>query len=146
MLDETTFFSRPKGSSADFALRSLLPNGHDVFGAGHNILGVSWHLANAGFLDLARQPDESDEQAGKKTSVFRRLLGGERSDVQVTRVQMPNGQRQSRLSISLQQSQPVLQFSNAMEALKHSGSLSHNPDMARIQGAICSYPHSSIDI
>jgi PhzF family phenazine biosynthesis protein len=98
-LSETTFFSRPQDSSADFALRSFLPDGREVFGAGHNILGVWWHLANSGLLDLKK--GQGLEGLGTEIYNFRQLLGGEISNVKVIRMQ-------GSLSISLRQSPPGL--------------------------------------
>ena len=58
-LSETTFFSKPTKPSAVAKLRSFLPDGREVFGAGHNILGAWWFLADSGLVDL------SDEAIGK---------------------------------------------------------------------------------
>lgn len=92
-LSETTFFSRPLDSTADFALRSFLPDGREVSGAGHNILGVWWYLANVGLLNLEKQQNEA------QTLEFKQLLGGEVSTVKVV-------QDQASLFISLRQSPP----------------------------------------
>lgn len=75
-LSETTFFAPPSSpdAKAHYSLRSFLPDGREVFGAGHNILGVWWYLAASGLLDL-----KSDKQlvAGKKGEYeFWQELGG----------------------------------------------------------------------
>lgn len=65
-LSETTFFFKPTRAQATYRLRSFLPNGREVLGIGHNILGAWWYLAEAGFLDFSetkfvtKSPD-SDE-------------------------------------------------------------------------------------
>ena len=100
-LSETTFFSPTQDASADFALRSFLPDGREVFGAGHNILGVWWHLANSGLLDLKNAQNPEAEESGTDTFNFRQFLGGEVSNVKVVR-------KQDSLSISLRQSPPGL--------------------------------------
>lgn len=48
-LSETTFICSPQPSTgATWRLRSFLPNGVEVFGAGHNSLGAWWWLAYSG--------------------------------------------------------------------------------------------------
>ncbi|KAK4247611.1 hypothetical protein C7999DRAFT_14387 [Corynascus novoguineensis] len=78
-LSETTFFFPPTSPKADFKLRSFLPDGKEVIGAGHNILGVWWHLAQANLLPLP-VPQAADENF-----VFHQELGGQVMPVRVTR-------------------------------------------------------------
>ena len=116
-LSETTFFfsptslgdtpsSEPESGSgsgsgesagakakADFKLRSFLPYGWEVHGAGHNILGVWWYLAHKGVLDFGFADDsrkkkvvgEESERKGKEEFIFRQELGGEVIPVVITR-------------------------------------------------------------
>ncbi|PKS05179.1 hypothetical protein jhhlp_008547 [Lomentospora prolificans] len=98
-LSETTFFLRATTSRADYRFRSFLPNGREVFGAGHNILGAWWHLAQAGFLDLSN-PHSVDPIDGLETFVFHQELGGDVTPVKVLR------SKAGEISISLRQAPP----------------------------------------
>ncbi|KXG51091.1 Phenazine biosynthesis PhzF protein [Penicillium griseofulvum] len=49
-LSETTFVCPPTDPKATWRLRSFLPNGVEVFGAGHNSLGAWWWIAHSGLL------------------------------------------------------------------------------------------------
>jgi trans-2,3-dihydro-3-hydroxyanthranilate isomerase len=49
-LSETTFVCPPADPKATWRLRSFLPNGVEVFGAGHNSLGAWWWIAHSGNL------------------------------------------------------------------------------------------------
>jgi trans-2,3-dihydro-3-hydroxyanthranilate isomerase len=49
---ETTFLLRPTAESAEWRLRSFTAIGTEVFGVGHNALGVWWWLAASGRLPL----------------------------------------------------------------------------------------------
>ncbi|KAF5858959.1 hypothetical protein ETB97_003562 [Aspergillus alliaceus] len=49
-LSETTFVCSPEHPEATWRLRSFLPNGEEVFGAGHNSLGAWWWIASFGLL------------------------------------------------------------------------------------------------
>jgi trans-2,3-dihydro-3-hydroxyanthranilate isomerase len=49
---ETTFVLRPTVDGADWRLRSFTAIGTEVFGVGHNALGVWWWLAASGRLQL----------------------------------------------------------------------------------------------
>lgn len=84
-LSETTFFSPPTVPSATYRLRSFLPDGREVFGAGHNILGVWWWLAKAGFLDLSK-PNSVDPSTGVEEFIFHQQLGGDVLPVKVIRL------------------------------------------------------------
>lgn len=58
-LSETTFVCRPTDAKATWRLRSFLPNGKEVFGAGHNSLGAWWWIAYSGLLgDAPCAPDQ----------------------------------------------------------------------------------------
>jgi len=83
-LSETTFFFPPTLPNADYKLRSFLPYGWEVYGAGHNILGVWWHLANSGLLDFSN-PDQVDPEARTEEFTFHQELGGEVIPVKATR-------------------------------------------------------------
>jgi trans-2,3-dihydro-3-hydroxyanthranilate isomerase len=49
---ETTFVLRPTAEGAEWRLRSFTATGTEVFGVGHNALGVWWWLAASGRLTL----------------------------------------------------------------------------------------------
>ncbi|WP_295814365.1 PhzF family phenazine biosynthesis protein [uncultured Nitratireductor sp.] len=49
-LSETSFVLTSAMAGGDFRLRSFTPTGDEVFGAGHNALGVWWWLADTGRL------------------------------------------------------------------------------------------------
>jgi PhzF family phenazine biosynthesis protein len=71
-LSETTFFSKPSKPNATYRLRSFLPDGREVFGAGHNILGVWWFLASSGRLDLVA-PQTVQEDGTEEHTVWQEL-------------------------------------------------------------------------
>lgn len=104
-LSETTFFFW--SSKADFKLRSFLPDGKEVFGAGHNILGVWWHLAHANLLDLPppQQLDPSKDET-VETFTFHQELGDQITPVKVTRHIRHSPTTQIHFSISLRQATP----------------------------------------
>jgi PhzF family phenazine biosynthesis protein len=56
-LSETTFICPPTTPTANLRLRSFLPNGEEVFGAGHNSLGAWWWAVHSGTCDV---PENSD--------------------------------------------------------------------------------------
>ncbi|OAA39946.1 phenazine biosynthesis protein [Metarhizium rileyi] len=72
-LSETTFFSKPTGCKATYRLRSFLPDGREVFGAGHNILGAWWFLASSGRLELTGPPRSASEDGTEEHVVFQEL-------------------------------------------------------------------------
>ena len=88
-LSETTFFSRPDDCQADFKLQSFLPNGKEVFGAGHNILGVWWYLAQSQRLEFDNPTRVSDN--GDEEHEFSQEIGGKISGVKITRQPTPRG-------------------------------------------------------
>ncbi|KAK4032314.1 phenazine biosynthesis protein [Parachaetomium inaequale] len=83
-LSETTFFLPPTSPKAEFKLRSFLPDGKEVDGVGHNILGVWWHLAQANLLPLSA-PQHTNPADGTETFIFSQELGGKIMPVKVTR-------------------------------------------------------------
>jgi PhzF family phenazine biosynthesis protein len=83
-LSETTFFFPPTSPKANFKLRSFLPDGKEVDGVGHNILGVWWHLAQANLLPLS-SPQHTNPEDGTETFIFSQELGGKIMPVKVTR-------------------------------------------------------------
>lgn len=84
-LSETSFVLAPTEASADFRIRSFTPTGDEVFGVGHNALGVWWWLAETG-------------QLGERTS-FVQQLGDELLPVSV-------GRENGRVTVSLAQAMP----------------------------------------
>ena len=101
-LSETTFFCKPSSNRADFALRSFLPDGREVFGAGHNILGVWWYLAAEGKLTLQKPERVRDD--GTEEFVFHHELGGGIGAVTILR--KSNSEGQAELSVSVRQAPP----------------------------------------
>lgn len=78
-LSETTFVNRPTIPDAAYRLRSFLPDGKEVFGAGHNSLGALWWLAKHGHLDSIK-PDENsrlrfNQQMGQDASPVTVVMG-----------------------------------------------------------------------
>ena len=112
-LSETTFFSPPTVPSATYRLRSFLPDGREVFGAGHNILGVWWWLATAGFLDLSK-PNSTDKSKGVEEFIFHQQLGDDVLPVKVMRIardapssgQTGSLDSQAEIAISIRQISP----------------------------------------
>jgi PhzF family phenazine biosynthesis protein len=103
-LSETTFFSRPSVGGADYALRSFLPNGREVFGIGHNILGVWWYLAHEGLLEFTPgKADHRKAQFGGYT--FHQELGGLVSPVKILRESGPD-KDSAKFSVSITQATP----------------------------------------
>lgn len=82
-LSETTFFSKSESAEVDFSLRSFLPDGKEVFGAGHNILGVWWYLAHVGKLTLG-EPFKEHPDATQEFE-FRQELGDSISTIKLLR-------------------------------------------------------------
>lgn len=101
-LSETTFFMKPHSPTADFLLRSFLPDGKEVFGAGHNILGAWWFLAARGKLNLS-QPTRVREN-GTQEFVLQQELGGQISPVSIFKKGQPNGD--NAFSVSITQAPP----------------------------------------
>lgn len=96
-LSETTFICPPADPTATWRLRSFLPNGVEVFGAGHNSLGAWWWIADSGLLgDIA--------QDTKSSQIYSQQLGNNVLPVEVSRSKLGD------LVVSMRQGQP--QFLN----------------------------------
>ncbi|KAK7393893.1 hypothetical protein QQX98_013321 [Neonectria punicea] len=98
-LSETTFFSRPELPGATYKLRSFLPDGREVFGVGHNILGAWWFLAQGGFLDFTKAG------AGEEF-VFSQELGGSVTPVKIRRFNETAGSQPPDFYVSITQATP----------------------------------------
>ncbi|KAJ3481471.1 hypothetical protein NLG97_g7813 [Lecanicillium saksenae] len=101
-LSETTFYSNPKHANFDISLRSFLPDGKEVFGAGHNILGAWWYLAYAGKLDFTKPMKEHPD--GTQEFEFQQELGGNISPVKILRKANDGGDAE--FTVVLRQSPP----------------------------------------
>jgi len=104
-LSETTFFSHPTTPKADFKLRSFLPDGKEVLGIGHNILGAWWHLAHNGFLNLS-SPVTLDEQTGTERFLFHQELGTAVMPVSISRTKSGSAGG-SEITVSIRQARPA---------------------------------------
>ncbi|RBQ83202.1 hypothetical protein VDGD_05593 [Verticillium dahliae] len=76
-LSETSFILPATEGKADYRLRSFLPDGREVYGAGHNILGVWWYLAESGLLNFTSANLSQTHKDGSETFLFHQELGGE---------------------------------------------------------------------
>ncbi|KAJ5139174.1 Phenazine biosynthesis PhzF protein [Penicillium bovifimosum] len=92
-LSETTFVCPPENPKATWRLRSFLPNGVEVFGAGHNSLGAWWWIAHSGNLP------ETTQHAPNRQTYFQQL-GDNVLPVAVARSE------QGDLAISMRQGEP----------------------------------------
>jgi trans-2,3-dihydro-3-hydroxyanthranilate isomerase len=61
-LSETTFVKISQLPGVKYRLRSFLPNGREVSGAGHNSLGAIWWIARTGLLTDIAPKTAADEQ------------------------------------------------------------------------------------
>lgn len=102
-LSETTFFSPSTITDVTYRLRSFLPDGKEVFGAGHNILGVWWYLAAAGKLDFSKA--DSPEHGGTETFTFRQELGDQVLPVKVLRMS-GSSTGEAQYAVSIRQASP----------------------------------------
>ncbi|PGH11949.1 hypothetical protein AJ80_06914 [Polytolypa hystricis UAMH7299] len=106
-LSETTFVCPPTVSSAAYRLRSFLPNGIEIFGAGHNSLGALWWLAKGGHLDSITSED------GGVTLRFKQQMGQETLPVTIIKPRADNettskaDRAAAGLSVTLQQAAPL---------------------------------------
>lgn len=102
-LSETTFVCPPTNPKATWRLRSFLPNGEEVFGAGHNSLGAWWWIAHSGLVDITCTPDtpQNTPQSGR---IYHQQLGDTILPVEIS--QSNSGD----IIISMRQGQP--QFLN----------------------------------
>ncbi|PVH69277.1 phenazine biosynthesis protein [Cadophora sp. DSE1049] len=103
-LSETTFFSHSSLEKATFKLRSFLPDGREVFGAGHNILGVWWFLAAGGLLDLSNLARKDNKRNTEEFEVWQEL-GREVLPVKISRRVGSKGEKDE-FSISIRQAPP----------------------------------------
>ncbi|RSL89915.1 hypothetical protein CEP51_000983 [Fusarium floridanum] len=101
-LSETTFFLRPSLPGAHYKLRSFLPDGREVFGVGHNILGAWWYLAHAGLLDFSGP--EINREDGVEGFTFYQELGGSVTPVKILRRQ--DSAKLAEFSVSITQATP----------------------------------------
>ncbi|KAI9170700.1 3-beta-hydroxysteroid-Delta(8),Delta(7)-isomerase [Paramyrothecium foliicola] len=101
-LSETTFVLPPSKPSADYRLRSFLPVGKEVFGAGHNILGTWWFLAQSHKLDLSVK-NASPYSDGVTEYTFYQELG---HDVMPVRILQGGPSEQRTYSVALRQVTP----------------------------------------
>lgn len=125
-LSETTFVCSPIQKDLPVHLRSFLPNGREVFGIGHNILGVWWQLAESRKLDLATARVVSSTAYGD-TFVFRQQLGQETSDVHIVRKKESQARSGSAISVMIRQSPPQLHdFHPDVGSLAASIGIDHN--------------------
>ncbi|OQD60159.1 hypothetical protein PENPOL_c027G01586 [Penicillium polonicum] len=92
-LSETTFVCPPADPKASWRLRSFLPNGVEVFGAGHNSLGAWWWIADSGLLGEITQDTESSR-------TYFQQLGNDALPVEVSRSKLGD------LVVSMRQGQP----------------------------------------
>ncbi|KAJ5478490.1 Phenazine biosynthesis PhzF protein [Penicillium desertorum] len=92
-LSETTFICPPADPKATWRLRSFLPNGVEVFGAGHNSLGAWWWIADSGLLGDIQQDRESGQ-------TYFQQLGDNILPVEVSRSKLGD------LVVSMRQGQP----------------------------------------
>jgi PhzF family phenazine biosynthesis protein len=74
-LSETTFICPPTKSSSTYRIRSFLPNGEEVFGAGHNSLGAWWHIAESKLVKVS----------GTEATVYHQELGDSVLPVEVSK-------------------------------------------------------------
>lgn len=107
-LSETTFLLRPSpDSAADVRFRSFLPDGREVFGSGHNILGAWWHLAAEGKLGRLDEPVRTTAGDGAAEEfVFKQELGGSVTPVTVLRRRGRGGGDDDEFSVSVRQAPP----------------------------------------
>lgn len=99
-LSETTFFEQPTKADVSYRLRSFYPDGTEVFGSGHNILGAWWYLAQAGRLDY--------EKAGKPADgvfTFWQEIGTSVTPVNITKGVDETGQET--FLVSVRQDPPI---------------------------------------
>jgi PhzF family phenazine biosynthesis protein len=98
-LSETTFICPPTSTKATWRLRSFLPNGEEVFGAGHNSLGAWWWIAHSGLVDVDVTP--GTPQSGR---IYHQQLGDNILPVEISQSNPGD------IIISMRQGQP--QFLN----------------------------------
>ncbi|KAJ3463776.1 hypothetical protein MRS44_008562 [Fusarium solani] len=102
-LSETTFFLHPSLPEAHYKLRSFLPDGREVFGVGHNILGAWWYLAHAGLLDFSKSGISKGE--GVEEFTFYQELGGSVTPVKILKSRVSSAEP-TEFSVSITQATP----------------------------------------
>jgi PhzF family phenazine biosynthesis protein len=102
-LSETTFFLHPSLPEAHYKLRSFLPDGREVFGVGHNILGAWWYLAHAGLLDFSKSGISKGE--GVEEFTFYQELGGSVTPVKILKSRVSSAES-TEFSVSITQATP----------------------------------------
>ncbi|KAI8718064.1 hypothetical protein NCS52_00884300 [Fusarium sp. LHS14.1] len=102
-LSETTFFLRPSLPGAHYKLRSFLPDGREIFGVGHNILGAWWYLAHAGLLDFSKSGIIKEN--GVEEFAFYQELGGSVTPVKIFKSRVSSA-KPVEFSVSITQATP----------------------------------------
>ncbi|KAL3452667.1 hypothetical protein BJX65DRAFT_266824 [Aspergillus insuetus] len=91
-LSETTFICQPIKPGSTYRLRSFLPNGEEVFGAGHNSLGAWWYIVDSKLVELQHM----------EPTVFHQELGDSVLPVEVAK------SAQDEIHITMSQGAPQL--------------------------------------
>jgi trans-2,3-dihydro-3-hydroxyanthranilate isomerase len=100
-LSETTFINLSSLPGVQYRLRSFLPNGREVFGAGHNSLGAIWWIARNGLLSDVI-PETTTRSQGSIEYSFDIQIGAQAQAVLVVQ------QSQEEIFVSLCQVPPTL--------------------------------------
>ncbi|CRK27458.1 Antisense-enhancing sequence 1 like protein [Verticillium longisporum] len=103
-LSETSFILPATEGKADYRLRSFLPDGREVYGAGHNILGVWWYLAESGLLNFTSANLSQTHEDGSETFLFHQELGGEVIALKIRRIKKP--EQKNEYEVFLRQAPP----------------------------------------
>ncbi|CAI6100787.1 unnamed protein product [Clonostachys chloroleuca] len=119
-LSETTFVLPVAQDKADARLRSFLPDGREVFGAGHNILGAWWHLAQSGKLESKRASPQSVDGI-EETTVYQEL-GQDVTSLKIQRGNLVSASGRDGIQVVLRQAQPKLH--------------AYHPDLASLAEAV----------
>lgn len=90
-LSETTFVCPPTKPGSTYRLRSFLPNGEEVFGAGHNSLGAWWYIIDSQLLQRGNSSEPS---------IYHQELGDDVLPVEVS------GSAQTQINITMRQGSP----------------------------------------
>ncbi|PGH28522.1 hypothetical protein GX50_08742 [[Emmonsia] crescens] len=98
-LSETTFLNPPTIPNTAFRLRSFLPDGKEVFGAGHNSLGALWWLAKHGHAQDTAAAEKKRDGSVLRFN-FNQQMGQDALPVSI--VEGPDG----KLAVTLQQVPP----------------------------------------
>ncbi|KAH6693405.1 phenazine biosynthesis protein [Plectosphaerella plurivora] len=105
-LSETTFVLPATKANATYRLRSFLPDGREVFGAGHNILGAWWHLAQGGLLDFNKGTIYRTLGNGTQVFRFHQEIGDDIIPVHIHRSELAEGA--TSFEVVLRQAPPQL--------------------------------------